>query len=296
MPDHPATRTLAIKVVVAPIEIAVRVLRKLAFHQLVSVVPGMRDAPRARMGTVRTTPHDTDHEPPEILYPRPDLRPLREAEPPDPAARHTADEERAARLVMATGSSYELFTALVGVVLAVIGLAGRHPAAMAAMATIAVGLSLLAQGLTIAARWQAALKIEGRERIDVLGISTEMFGGLAAIILGVLALLGVLELPLLSAAAIVLGFSLLLGGPAQPEMTDVTPERQPTRLHVTRDIVRASSGVMVMGGLAAIVLGLLAATGLGPVVGCVLASLLCVATSLMLAGGSLFARFARRIA
>ncbi|MDB4963527.1 MAG: hypothetical protein JWP01_3526 [Myxococcales bacterium] len=262
----------------------------------------MRNAPRARMGTVRTTPYDPDHEHHELLYPPPDAGPPPDAAIPEPtpdaisklSIDRPSDEEYAARIAMATGSSYELFTGLLGVVLSVIGLSGTHPAAMAAMATIAVGLSLLAQGLTIAARWQAALKIEGRERIDVLGISTEMFGGLAAIILGVLALLGVLEAQLLSAAAIVLGFSLLLGGPAQPEVSEETPEHLPTRLHVTRDIVRASSGVMVMGGLAAIVLGLLAATGLGPVIGCVLASLLCVAVSLMLAGGSLFARFSRR--
>jgi hypothetical protein len=248
------------------------------------------------MGTLRTPPYDPDHEHHELLYPPPDAGPPFGEPPPARSTQMypTPEEDRAASLVMATGSSFELFTGLVGVVLAVIGLSGRYPAAMAAMATVAVGLSLLAQGLTIAARWQAALKIEGRERIDALGISTEMFGGLAAIVLGTLALFGVLEAPLLSAAAIVLGFSLLLGGPAQPEMTDETPEHLPTRLHVTRDIVRASSGVMVMGGLAAIVLGLLAATTLGPVIGCVLASLLCVATSLMLAGSSLFVRFSHR--
>jgi len=181
---------------------------------------------------------------------------------------------------------------VIAVVLTIVGLVGYLPLYVAGIATIAVGLALLTQGSTIAARWQEAQRIAGRERLDKLGMSTEMFGGLAAIVLGILALLGVASLTLLPVAAIVLGVALLLGGGAQPEIGE---DDARDRWHVTRDIVRASSGVMVMGGLSSLVLGVIAVAVDGPVLPLVLTALLCVATSLTLSGGSLLARFREHV-
>lgn len=206
-----------------------------------------------------------------------------------PAAEGT---ERVQRMVMQSGSSFELFSAVIAVVLTIVGLVGYLPVYVAGIATIAVGLALLTQGSTIAARWQEAYRIVGRERLDKLGISTEMFGGLAAIVLGILVVLGVASLTLLPVAAIALGVALLLGGGAQPDIAE-DDERQ--RWHVTRDIVRASSGVMVMGGLSSLVLGVIALAVEGPVVPLALTALLCVATCLVLSGGSLLARFREHV-
>ncbi len=200
--------------------------------------------------------------------------------------------ERVQRMVMRSGSSFELFASAIAIVLAIVGLVGYLPLYVAGIATIAVGLALLAQGSTIAARWQDAHHIAERERLDKLGMSTEMFGGLAAIVLGILALLGVASLTLLAVAAIVLGVSLLLGGGAQPEIAE---DDTPKRWHVTRDAVRASSGVMVMGGLSSLVLGVIAVAADAPVLPLALTALLCVAAALMLAGGSLLARFRERL-
>lgn len=201
--------------------------------------------------------------------------------------------ERVQRMVVQSGSSFELFSAVIAVVLTIVGLVGYLPLYVAGIATIAVGLALLTQGSTIAARWQEAQRIAGRERLDKLGMSTEMFGGLAAIVLGILAMLGVASLTLLPVAAIVLGVALLLGGGAQPEIAAEDDARD--RWHVTRDIVRASSGVMVMGGLSSLVLGVIAVAVDGPVLPLVLTALLCVATSLTLSGGSLLARFREHV-
>lgn len=206
-----------------------------------------------------------------------------------PAAEGT---ERVQRMVVRSGSSFELFSAVIAVVLTIIGLVGYLPHYVAGIATIAVGLALLTQGSTIAARWQEAQRIVGRERLDKLGMSTEMFGGLAAIVLGILAVLGVASLTLLPVAAIVLGVALLLGGGAQPEIAE---DDARDRWHVTRDIVRASSGVMVMGGLSSLVLGVIAVAVEGPVLPLALTALLCVATSLVLSGGSLLVRFREHI-
>lgn len=199
--------------------------------------------------------------------------------------------DRMQRMVIKSGSSFELFAAAIAIVLAIVGLAGNLPLQVAGIATIAVGLALLAQGSTLAARWQEAHRIAGRERLDRLGMSTEVFGGFAAIVLGILALLGVASETLLAIAAIVLGVALLLGGGAQPELVE---DDTPKRWHVTRDAVRASSGVMVMGGLSSLVLGVIAVAVESPAVPLVLTSLLCVAAALLLAGGSFLARFRDR--
>lgn len=204
--------------------------------------------------------------------------------------------DRATQVAIASGSSFELLTGLIAAVVTIIGLVGYYPLYMAAIATIAVGFALLAQGGTMAARWQHAVHIAGTERAEAVGIGTEVLGGLAGIVLGVLALFGVEPLTLLPIAALVLGGSLLLGGPAQPHIAEAAPASSPRRWHVTRDAVRTSSGVMVMAGIAAIVLGVLALTESAPILTLSLVAFLCVAGALVLAGGALTARFARRFA
>lgn len=201
--------------------------------------------------------------------------------------------DRVTQMMLASGSSFELFSGAIAVVLAIVGLAGYLPLYVAGIATIAVGLALLAQGSTVAARWREAHRIAGRERLDKIGMSTEMFGGLAAVVLGLLALLGVAALTLLPVASIVLGVALLLGGGAQP---DVVEDESPRHWHVSRDAVRAASGVMVMGGLSALVLGVIAIAAEGPILALALTAQLCVAAALVLSGGSLLARFRERVA
>ncbi|MBA3397311.1 MAG: hypothetical protein H0T89_32090 [Deltaproteobacteria bacterium] len=208
----------------------------------------------------------------------------------------TAAADRGTQIAIASGSSFELFAGVIAVAVGVAGIAGYAPIYLASTATIAVGFALLAQGGTMAARWQNAVHIAGSERTEAVGIGTEVFGGLAGIALGVLALFGVSPLTLLPVAALVLGVALLLGGPAQPQIAEVAPARSPRRWHVTRDAVRTSSGVMVMAGVAAIALGILALATDGPVLLLSLIAMVCVAAALVLAGGALAARFARRFA
>jgi len=206
------------------------------------------------------------------------------------------NSDRATQIAIASGSSFELFAGAIAGIVAVIGIAGYFPHYMAATAVIAVGLALLAQGGTMAARWQNAVHIAGSEKTEAVGIGTEVFGGLAGIVLGVLALFGVAPTFLLPAAALVIGAAMLLGGPAQPQIAEAAPASSARRWHVTRDAVRTSSGVMVMAGVAAVVLGILAVAANGPVILLTLIAMLCVAAALVLAGGALTARFARRFA
>lgn len=205
-------------------------------------------------------------------------------------------EERATQMAIASGSSFELFAGVIAAIVAMIGIAGYYPAAMAATATIAVGFALLAQGGTLAARWQNAKHIPTTEKTEALGIGTEVLGGFAGIALGAAALLGVVPLVLLPAAAMAVGAALLFGGPAQPQIADAAPRSRRPAWRVTRDAVRTSSSVMVMAGLGGIVLGVLGLTIAGYTLVMSLIAMLAIAAALVLAGGALTARFGRRFA
>ncbi|MDQ3338276.1 MAG: hypothetical protein M4D80_24180 [Myxococcota bacterium] len=204
-------------------------------------------------------------------------------------------KERATQAQIASGSSFELVTGVIGAVIAVSGVAGYFPAYMAAIATIAIGLALIAQGGTLAARWQTGPHVASTARIEALGIGTEVIGGFAGIALGALALLGVAPSVLSPVAMIVVGAALLFGGPAEPQLAAAAPRaRQPFR--VARDSMRTASSVMVMGGLAGIVLGVLGLTLDRYTFVLANIAALCVAGALTVAGGAVTARFGRRFA
>jgi hypothetical protein len=197
--------------------------------------------------------------------------------------------DRPTELVVDSGSAFELFAGAIAVVASIIALWG-YSYVMAALATVAVGFALLAQGATIAARWERATHIAESERLEVFGITTELFGGLVGIVLGVAAIFGAMPMTLLSVASMVIGGALLLGGPTQP----VLAKDDRSRARVTRDLVRSSSGVMVMAGLSALVLGLVAVIAGGPVLTLVSVAMMLLGAALVLAGGSLVAVLARR--
>jgi hypothetical protein len=208
-------------------------------------------------------------------------------------------EERVTERVFASGSSIETIGGLAAIVLAVIGVTGFHQIYMLSAAAIAAGIALVAEGGSIAARWHDVLRRLDGERFDrselIGGIGTEVFGGIVGIVLGVLSLAGVIPFVLLPVAAIVFGGSLLLGGAAQPDLEELVPERDPRYRRYTRDAIQASGGVMVMVGIAAAVLGILALLKVGPMLTLSLVAMLCVGAALLVAGGALTARFARRV-
>ena len=195
------------------------------------------------------------------------------------------------------GSTLETIGGLVAVVVAVIGLS-YLPIELAAIATIAIGVGLAAEGASIMARWREALRKLDGARFDrnelVGGVSTEVFGGVVGIVLGVLALIGMQPLVLLPVAAIVFGGSLLLGGAAQPELVFLQPERNPRYARVTYSAIQASGGVMVLVGVGAAVLGILALLDVGPIVTLTLVAMLAIGAAMLFAGGALTARFIRR--
>lgn len=208
-------------------------------------------------------------------------------------------DAKVTRSVLAGGTSLETLGGLVAVVVCVAGFS-TLPFQMAGTATIAIGFALFAQGASIAARWRDTVRrIEGvripKEELAG-GVSTEVFGGLTGIVLGVLSLAGVRPLILLPAAALVFGGSLLLAGVAQPDLVFLAPERNPKVARTTYQAIQTSGGVMILVGVAAAVLGILALLQVGPVLTLSLVAFLAIGAALVFAGGALTARLLRRLA
>jgi hypothetical protein len=99
------------------------------------------------------------------------------------------------------------------------------------------------------------------------GMAMESLGGITAIVLGILSLLGIHPFVLLPAAVIVLGCSLLLASGAMAKLTAL-PIREPIgpehAHYIARDALYAASGSEALIGAGAIVLGFLALSGYAP--------------------------------
>ena len=136
---------------------------------------------------------------------------------------------------LASGSIMEAVVAIGAIVLSIIGLAGMLSNVMAAIATIIIGGALLVEGGAIGSDYGRLIS-ESREEsggFDAVelggGLTAEFLGGIAGIVLGILALFGTAPTVLMPAAVIVFGAALLLGSAAAAELNWVanTPTGQP---------------------------------------------------------------------
>jgi hypothetical protein len=227
-------------------------------------------------------------------------RPQHIYEPPYAPDAPIVVEDRRTTRIFTGGSTAETVGGFVAAVIALIGLTGHRQIYMLGVASITAGIALFAQGSSIAARWQDVLRRLEGDRFDrselIGGVGTEVFGGAVGIVLGVLALADVRPFTLLPVAAIVFGGSLLLGGAAQPDIEELVPDYDARHRRITRNAIHASGGVMVLVGIAASVLGILALLEVGPVLTLSLVAMLGVGAALLMAGSALTARFVRRFA
>lgn len=216
----------------------------------------------------------------------------------DRLAAQVRRDERITDGMLAGGSTLETIGGLAAVIVSVVGFQER-PIVMGAVATIAIGIALLSQGASIMARWRdAAPKLQGPkpDRSELVeGVSTEVFGGAVGIVLGIIALVGIKPSVMLPVAAIVFGGSLLLGGAAQPDLVYLAPDKNPRFARASFSAIQASGGIMVLVGVAAAVLGILALLQVGPALSLSLVAMLSIGFALLLAGGALTARFVHRL-
>src|SRR5262245_10828237 len=143
--------------------------------------------------------------------------------------RPTVGQERHAIEEVGGGSIVESIGGIGALVLSILGLIGFIPITMASLASIAAGGALLIGGGTLASQYTRIFS-GARPRLShsILGggMALGSLAGFAAIVLGLLSLLGIQSAVLLAASAIVLGCALLLASGALARLTSL-PIREP---------------------------------------------------------------------
>jgi hypothetical protein len=183
------------------------------------------------------------------------------------------------------------------IVLAIIALAGVHPEVMLPIAVIVFGAALLIQGGTMLSEYASIIFPAGSagapsEQIGAGSLATLFLVGVAGIVLGILALLGI-EAGILSAIAVIaFGSALLLSSNSVRNLymlqssasRSAAPRAGTERL--AGEMASGSSGVQMLAGLAAIVLGILAVIGINQIA-LLLAALVVLGATVILTGSAL---------
>jgi hypothetical protein len=189
---------------------------------------------------------------------------------------------------VATGSSAEALAGGAALVLAIIGLAGMMPMTMSAIGVIAAGAAFLFQGAAVAARHSYLQRMVSEEHAEgelMTGTSAEILGGIAGIVLGILALLGVVPQTLLAVSAITFGGTLLFGSSAVYRVSTAAMVRS----LITRERAAGAAGAQSLVGIGSATLGIVALVGIASQT-LVLVAVLAVGAAALLGGGSLTTR------
>ena len=204
-------------------------------------------------------------------------------------------EDQTTAKVIATGTLAEGIAGAGAMVLAILGLVGILPLLMLYVATIAVGAALLFEGGAVSGRVATMLGSENRSRAELAeigtGMSAEFLAGVAGVVLGVLALLGIAPITLVSIAAIVYGGALVLGSSATARINSLTFNRYEgsTARAAAQEAIVAASGVQILVGIGAIVLGIMSLIGILPLT-LLLVSMLMLGFADILSGGAIGGR------
>jgi hypothetical protein len=163
------------------------------------------------------------------------------------------------------GTALESFGGIAVAVLAILALVGVIPATLTMIAGIVFGVSLLIAGIAVAGAWSRfgsyAVSTNGDSLELGGGAGVEMLVGIATIALGVLSLVGVAPAVLLPVLVITGGAGLILAAGTTQRLNDVhlMYEGHDDRArHVAHASMTGASVAQVLGGVAAVVLGILA--------------------------------------
>ena len=210
------------------------------------------------------------------------------------AIRHESQDKQTAKVV-AGGSITEALAGLAAAALAILGLTGILPGYFAAIATIAVGVALLAQGGAVAARWSRIMAETPGYDLDARGdlssgITGEILGGATGIVLGILALVGVAPHILIPVALLAFGGAMLVGTGATVDIGAMRGAAGSSRFdRGARDLTVAASGTQMLIGVTTIVLGILALIGIDALT-LSLVGLLAAGASILFSGSAVSSR------
>ena len=165
---------------------------------------------------------------------------------------------------LARSTAIEAFTGIGAVVLAILALLNLLPVVFTSIATMAIGVSFLIQGIAISANYSALLSETTGSRAGVVdftgGLTTEFIGGLGGITLGLLSLLGVASYTLLPVAALTLGGTLLFSSGETAHLSAISDDDNNDTHKIVNGAIRSSVGAQILVGLGAIALGIIALT------------------------------------
>jgi hypothetical protein len=197
--------------------------------------------------------------------------------------------ERSVGVLEGSGSLVEGVGGAATIVLSILGLTGVMPIELAAIAAIAFGVALVAEGGTIASRFSRLLARSGGSEVDVAGLgggmSAEFLGGATGALLGLLAVLHIAPMHLVPIAAVVFGGALLLGNGATSRASELALgyASKPEVHAVAREAMLAAASSQVLVAMGAIALGIIAIVGIHPAT-LTLAALLGLGASVVLSG------------
>jgi hypothetical protein len=189
-----------------------------------------------------------------------------------------------------TALTTELLLACGVVVLSILGIAGVFPTYLAAVAVIGLGAILLFQGATVVLHYgellyEAGAASKGGAAEVSRGITTEFLAGMAGIVPGVLALVGIVPTTLLSTAVIIYGGTLLLTSGEPVWLTSLSTKDNDLVLQLMHSLSLAAAGAQVLVALASLVLGILGLVGIASMM-MVLVALLATSVSILLRSSS----------
>jgi hypothetical protein len=168
----------------------------------------------------------------------------------------TSNERKRSAIQFGSASGIQVLAALGGIALAIIGLCKVDPMLMLCIAAIVLGGGLLiGRGLTAVnlSSSYSGSELASTEEFDGGGMVLAFFGGIVGVTLGILSLVSVMPNILLPTAAIVFGAVMLLS--AWPM------ERTARFTTASKGFLEVSSLTEILGGSAAIALGILALNG-----------------------------------
>lgn len=181
------------------------------------------------------------------------------------------------------------------IVLAIIALAGIHQGVLVSIATIVFGAALLIQGGTMLSEFThtifpAGTAAPAEEFAGGGGLSSIFLVGAAGIVLGILALIGIFPGTLTAVAVIAFGAALVLSSNAVwnlYRMKRNAGARVSTGSEIlASEMASGSAAMQLLAGLAAIVLGILAVTGMNAAV-LTMVGLLVLGATVLLTGSTL---------
>jgi len=179
-------------------------------------------------------------------------------------------QSRTPETAAAFGGAMDAIGGIATAALAIIGLAGWRPELLAGVATIVFGAALLIQGGTLLSEYSQVFTPAGAlqtasDAFSGDGLAAMFPVGIAGIVLGILALVGVAPFALTSVSVIAFGAALMLSAQSVRRLYRMQADQRRSlvgghsvREFLAGEMASGSAGIQFAAGLGALVLGIIA--------------------------------------